>query len=102
MGDTPRLQPRLAGYLLALDASLDADNVVVNRPALEAGLTVLYAGGDFADGLFAYEGDLLKKCPSWPSALLSSVVTWRSNRICLDLLRDLPSCARLKPDVRFL
>ena len=31
-------------------------NVVVNRPAIEAGLSVLNAGGDFADGVIAYEG----------------------------------------------
>jgi predicted nucleic-acid-binding protein len=43
----------------ALDALLDAGNVVVNRPAVEAGFTVLNAGGDFADGLIAYEGSWL-------------------------------------------
>jgi predicted nucleic-acid-binding protein len=43
----------------ALDALLDTSNVVVNRPAVEAGLTVLNAGGDFADGLIAYEGNWL-------------------------------------------
>jgi predicted nucleic-acid-binding protein len=32
---------------------------VVNRPAVEAGLAVLRAGGDFADGLIAYEGEWL-------------------------------------------
>jgi predicted nucleic-acid-binding protein len=31
-------------------------NVVMNRPAIEAGLSVLHAGGDFADGVIAYEG----------------------------------------------
>lgn len=31
-------------------------NVVVNRPAVEAGLGLLTAGGDFADGVIAYEG----------------------------------------------
>lgn len=31
-------------------------NVVVNRPAAEAGLAQLAAGGDFADGVIAYEG----------------------------------------------
>jgi predicted nucleic-acid-binding protein len=31
-------------------------NVVVNRPATEAGLAMLEAGGDFADGVIAYEG----------------------------------------------
>ena len=43
----------------ALDALLDTSNVVVNRPAVEAGLTVLNAGGDFADGLIACEGSWL-------------------------------------------
>jgi predicted nucleic-acid-binding protein len=32
---------------------------VVNRPAAEAGLAVLDAGGDFADGVIAYEGNWL-------------------------------------------
>jgi predicted nucleic-acid-binding protein len=31
-------------------------NVVVNRPATEAGLAMLEAAGDFADGVIAYEG----------------------------------------------
>lgn len=31
-------------------------NVAVNRPAVEAGLALLDAGGDFADGVIAYEG----------------------------------------------
>jgi predicted nucleic-acid-binding protein len=34
-------------------------NVVVNRPAAEAGLAILEAGGDFADGVIAYEGSWL-------------------------------------------
>ena len=34
-------------------------NVVVNRPAAEAGLALLDAGGDFADGIIAYEGNWL-------------------------------------------
>jgi predicted nucleic-acid-binding protein len=34
-------------------------NVVVNRPATEAGLALLDAGGDFADGVIAYEGNWL-------------------------------------------
>ena len=34
-------------------------NVVVNRPAAEAGLALLDAGGDFADGVIAYEGSWL-------------------------------------------
>ena len=40
----------------ALEALLDAANVAVNRPAADAGLAIHKAGGDFADGLIAYEG----------------------------------------------
>jgi predicted nucleic-acid-binding protein len=35
---------------------IDGTNVAVNRPAVEAGLVHLDAGGDFADGVIAYEG----------------------------------------------
>jgi predicted nucleic-acid-binding protein len=38
---------------------LEMHNVVVNRPAVEAGLRVLKAGGDFADGVIAYDGNWL-------------------------------------------
>ena len=38
---------------------LEMHNVVVNRPAVEAGLRVLEAGGDFADGVIAYDGNWL-------------------------------------------
>ena len=41
---------------LAIRALLGAGNVVMNRPAVEAGLSILAAGGDFADGVIAYEG----------------------------------------------
>ena len=44
---------------VALEALLNADNVAVNRPAVDAGLAMLKAGGDFADGLIAYEGTWL-------------------------------------------
>lgn len=43
----------------ALQALLNASNVAVNRPAADAGLAVLKEGGDFADGLIAYEGNWL-------------------------------------------
>ena len=33
--------------------------MVANRPAVEAGLALLDAGGDFADGVIAYEGSWL-------------------------------------------
>lgn len=35
---------------------LNTGTVVMNRPAVEAGLSFLLAGGDFADGIMAYEG----------------------------------------------
>jgi transposase len=38
---------------------LAAENVETNRPAIDAGLAVLDAGGDFADGVIAYEGKWL-------------------------------------------
>jgi predicted nucleic-acid-binding protein len=34
-------------------------NVVLDRPALEAGLRMLDGGGDFADGVIAFDGQLL-------------------------------------------
>ena len=40
----------------AIRRLIDAENVVVNRPAAEAGLDLLDAGGDFADGVIAFEG----------------------------------------------
>jgi predicted nucleic-acid-binding protein len=38
---------------------MNGANVVINRPAAEAGLAMLDAGGDFADGVIAYEGTWL-------------------------------------------
>jgi len=43
----------------AIHRLMNGVNVVMNRPAVEAGLSVLDAGGDFADGIIAYEGDWL-------------------------------------------
>ena len=40
----------------AIRTLLAAENVETNRPAVEAGLAMLDAGGDFADGVVAYEG----------------------------------------------
>jgi predicted nucleic-acid-binding protein len=52
-----KIQPSdIAGTLRGL---LNATNIVVNRPAAEAGLAMLDAGGDFADGAIAYEGSWL-------------------------------------------
>ena len=44
---------------VAIRALLAAANVQVNRPAADAGLSMLEAGGDFADGVIAYEGNWL-------------------------------------------
>ena len=43
----------------AIRRLMKSANVVMNRPAVEAGLSVLDAGGDFADGVIAYEGEWL-------------------------------------------
>jgi predicted nucleic-acid-binding protein len=43
----------------AIRALLAASNVQVNRPAVEAGLSLLEANSDFADGVIAYEGTWL-------------------------------------------
>ncbi|ESQ80965.1 type II toxin-antitoxin system VapC family toxin [Asticcacaulis sp. YBE204] len=40
----------------AIEALMAAGNVAANRPAVDAGLSLLKAGGDFADGVIAYEG----------------------------------------------
>ena len=44
---------------VAVRRLMETRSVVVNRPAVEAGLSVLDAGGDFADGVIAYEGEWL-------------------------------------------
>jgi predicted nucleic-acid-binding protein len=43
----------------AIHRLMKSAKVVMNRPAVEAGLSVLDAGGDFADGVIAHEGDWL-------------------------------------------
>lgn len=43
----------------AIRALIAAANVQVDRPAVEAGLSTLEAGRDFADGVIAYEGNWL-------------------------------------------
>lgn len=48
-----------ADIAAAIRALLDTANLVVNRPAAEAGLAMLEAGGDFADGVIAHEGQWL-------------------------------------------
>lgn len=48
-----------ADIAAAIRALLAAANVRVNRPAVEAGLSMLESNGDFADGVIAYEGNWL-------------------------------------------
>lgn len=43
----------------AIRALIGAANVQVNRAAVEVGLQLLEAGGDFADGVIAFEGQWL-------------------------------------------
>jgi predicted nucleic-acid-binding protein len=43
----------------AIRRVINAANVAVNRPTVEAGLGLLDAGGDFVDGVIAYEGSWL-------------------------------------------
>ena len=43
----------------AVRALIASPNVKANRPAVHAGLAVLEAGGDFADGVIAFEGQWL-------------------------------------------
>jgi len=43
----------------AVRALLNTGNVVMDRPAVEAGLMILEDGGDFADGIMAYESQWL-------------------------------------------
>lgn len=40
----------------AIRGLIASANVEVNRPAVEAGLALLSEGGDFADGIIAFEG----------------------------------------------
>ena len=53
----------LRGYKKSVSEVSDAirrlmasSNVIMNRPAVEAGVSALDLGGDFADGVIAYEG----------------------------------------------
>jgi predicted nucleic-acid-binding protein len=55
-----RLYKRSAAEIaLSIRLLMSADNVELNRPAIEAGLELLEDGGDFADGVIAYEGHWL-------------------------------------------
>lgn len=47
------------GIAAAVRVLLEAENVRIDRQAVEAGLAMLEAGGDFADGVIAHEGQWL-------------------------------------------
>lgn len=49
----------VADIATTIRALAATEKVIMNRPAVEAGLAVLDAGGDFADGIMAYEGNWL-------------------------------------------
>jgi predicted nucleic-acid-binding protein len=42
--------------IAVLRALVDTPNVVLDRPAVEAGIDLAEAGGDFADGVISFEG----------------------------------------------
>ena len=48
-----------ASIAAAIRALAATEKVAMNRPAVNVGLAVLDAGGDFADGVMAYEGNWL-------------------------------------------
>lgn len=45
-----------ADIALTIRRLISSSSVEVNRPAVEAGLALLDQGGDFADGIIAFEG----------------------------------------------
>lgn len=45
-----------AQILTALEALLLIENLVVDQPAVNAGIAMLRAGADFSDGVIAFEG----------------------------------------------
>lgn len=48
-----------ADIIAAIETLIAAENVVVDASAVEAGLAVMNAGGDFADGIIADHGQWL-------------------------------------------
>ena len=42
--------------LATVQSLVETHNIVVDRPAVEASLTMMQAGGDFADGVIAHDG----------------------------------------------
>lgn len=59
LGTEKRLQVRATRIAASLLVLLEAENVAIDRPGVEAGLALLEADGDFADGIIAYDGQWL-------------------------------------------
>jgi predicted nucleic-acid-binding protein len=59
----------------------NAVNVTVNRPAVDAGLALLEAGGDFTDGVIAYKG-------YWLGAETFVSFDWKAVKLVRDQGRD--------------
>jgi len=70
----------------AIGRLMNSVNVVMNRPAADAGLAILEAGGDFADGITANEG-------RWLGA---ETFVWFDKR-AVRLLEEQGSSVRLLP-----
>ena len=51
-----RYETSRADIAAAIRQLLETRGVIANRPAAMAGLAILEAGGDFADGIIAYDG----------------------------------------------
>jgi predicted nucleic-acid-binding protein len=68
----------------AIHRLVDSSTVNVDRPAVYAGLAVLEAGGDFADGVIAFEG-----------RRLGGEVFTSFDRVAVDLIKGTGAEARL-------
>lgn len=69
----------------AIRTLIEADSVRVDRAAAEAGLTLLEAGGDFADGVIAHQGQWLGG-ESFVSFDRQAVALLQAQRISAQLL----------------
>lgn len=52
--------------VIAIRRLIESATVIADRPAIEAGLAMLEAGGDFVDGVIAFEGKRMG-CPVFTS-----------------------------------
>jgi predicted nucleic-acid-binding protein len=85
------LQP--ADAAAAIRALMASANVEMNRPAVAAGLSMLEAGGDFADGVIAYEGQWLG-CTTFVSFDKKAVALLQKQGFSARLLQAVPAPRR--------